>query len=163
MLICVAEDARKKVPSSVGMRRGVETSELLKFRAEEVVPRRADDMVAAIAEKDFEAFARITMKDSNQVRNWQCILGRKSRSSSLSRPPAARGLPGHLASVRLHERHLARRGRPRRGDQRRGGRSSRRLHFRRRPERLHLHQGGTFFSNWPKWTDRTVDRISLQS
>ena len=30
MLICVAEDARKKVPSSVGMRRGLETSELLR-------------------------------------------------------------------------------------------------------------------------------------
>ena len=34
VLICVAEDARKKVSSSVGMRRGVETSELLRFRAE---------------------------------------------------------------------------------------------------------------------------------
>ena len=69
VLICVAEDARKKVPSSVGMRRGVETSELLKFRAEEIVPRRADEMSAAIAERDFEKFAQITMKDSNQVRS----------------------------------------------------------------------------------------------
>ena len=122
VLICVAEDARKKVSSSVGMRRGVETSELLRFRAEKVVPRRADDMAAAIAEKDFETFARITMKDSNQVRNWQFIdswsvgieVSSSSPSSSLS--SAARGLPGHRASVRLHERHLPRRGFPRRGD-----------------------------------------------
>ena len=64
----MAEDARKKVPSSVGMRRGVETSELLRFRAEEIVPKRADEMSAAIAERDFEKFAQITMKDSNQVR-----------------------------------------------------------------------------------------------
>ena len=67
VLICVAEDARKKVPSSVGMRRGVETSELLRFRAEKIVPKRADEMAAAIAERDFEKFAQITMKDSNQL------------------------------------------------------------------------------------------------
>ena len=69
VLICVAEDARKKVPSSVGMRRGVETSELLRFRAEQIVPKRADEMSAAIAERDFEKFAQITMKDSNQGRS----------------------------------------------------------------------------------------------
>ena len=40
-----------------------------RFRAEKVVPKRADEMSAAIAEKDFEKLAQITMKDSNQVRS----------------------------------------------------------------------------------------------
>lgn len=40
-----ANDARKKVPSSLGMRRSVETSALLKFRAEVQVPRNVEKMV----------------------------------------------------------------------------------------------------------------------
>ena len=40
-----ANDGRKKVPSSIGMRRSVETSALLKFRAENQVPRNVEKMV----------------------------------------------------------------------------------------------------------------------
>jgi diphosphomevalonate decarboxylase len=67
VLICVATDARKKVASSKGMRLGVETSELLRFRAEKVVPARTEEMVAAIEARDFDKFADLTMRDSNQL------------------------------------------------------------------------------------------------
>lgn len=48
------------------MKRGVETSELLKYRAEFIVPKIANQMEKAILEKDFQQFAKLTMKDSNQ-------------------------------------------------------------------------------------------------
>lgn len=66
VIICVASDAAKKTPSSVGMRNSVKTSELLKYRAEHCVPRRTSEIVKAIEERDFQTFAELTMKDSNQ-------------------------------------------------------------------------------------------------
>eukprot|EP00095_Tigriopus_kingsejongensis_P000617 snap_masked-scaffold1487_size38791-processed-gene-0.5 protein:Tk00617 transcript:snap_masked-scaffold1487_size38791-processed-gene-0.5-mRNA-1 annotation:"diphosphomevalonate decarboxylase" len=63
-----ANDGCKKVPSSIGMRRSVETSNLLKMRVEKCVPKRSEEaMEAAIRAKDFEAFARHTIQDSNQM------------------------------------------------------------------------------------------------
>jgi len=67
VLICVASDSRKKTPSSVGMRNSVLTSELLKFRAEQCVPLVTEEMIAAINSRDFDTFARLTIKDSNQL------------------------------------------------------------------------------------------------
>nr|ACO11575.1 Diphosphomevalonate decarboxylase [Caligus rogercresseyi] len=66
VLICVVSDSREKVPSSEGMRNGVKTSSLLKYRAEEDVPRRMETIIEAVKNKDFESFAEIVMKDSNQ-------------------------------------------------------------------------------------------------
>ena len=66
VLICVAEDARKKVPSSKGMKRSVETSQLINLRASTCVPERVKQMEEAIKECDFQSFAELTMKDSNQ-------------------------------------------------------------------------------------------------
>ena len=66
-LILVANDSRKKVPSSNGMKLGVETSEYLKFRAEAIVPNRVEKMVEAINAKNFNAFAELTIKDSNSL------------------------------------------------------------------------------------------------
>ncbi|XP_033223184.1 diphosphomevalonate decarboxylase [Belonocnema kinseyi] len=66
ILILVVNDERKKVSSAVGMKRSVETSEFLKHRAEHIVPKVANQMEKAILEKDFEKFAELTMKDSNQ-------------------------------------------------------------------------------------------------
>lgn len=60
------KDDRKKVSSAEGMKRSVETSELLKYRAESIVPKVAKQMEKAILEKNFEQFALLTMKDSNQ-------------------------------------------------------------------------------------------------
>lgn len=38
----------------------------LQFRAESVVPERMKEMARCIQERDFQAFAQLTMKDSNQ-------------------------------------------------------------------------------------------------
>jgi len=67
VLILVVSDERKKVPSSVGMKRSVETSKLLQHRAKEVVPDRIRQMRQAIENKNFEAFGELTMQDSNQL------------------------------------------------------------------------------------------------
>merc|ERR1719233_2118422 len=66
VLICVASDMQKKTSSSLGMRNSVKTSELLKYRAEYSVPPRTDTIVKAIEERDFQSFADITIRDSNQ-------------------------------------------------------------------------------------------------
>lgn len=41
-------------------------SPTLQFRAESVVPERMKEMTRCIQEQDFEGFAQLTMKDSNQ-------------------------------------------------------------------------------------------------
>ncbi|XP_055389943.1 diphosphomevalonate decarboxylase [Condylostylus longicornis] len=66
VLILVVNDNRKKVGSTKGMQRSVLTSDLLKYRADVVVPKRIFEIKNAIKEKNFEKFAEITMKDSNQ-------------------------------------------------------------------------------------------------
>ncbi|CCA67606.1 probable MVD1-mevalonate pyrophosphate decarboxylase [Serendipita indica DSM 11827] len=65
-LICVVSDAKKGTSSTSGMQRTVETSELLQWRIKEVVPKRMKEMQKAILDKDFDTFATITMRDSNQ-------------------------------------------------------------------------------------------------
>uniref|UniRef100_A0A8C5PN52 Diphosphomevalonate decarboxylase n=1 Tax=Leptobrachium leishanense TaxID=445787 RepID=A0A8C5PN52_9ANUR len=66
ILVLVASAEKKHVGSTSGMQTSVQTSPLLKFRAESVVPERMKDMIEAIKKKDFEAFGQLTMKDSNQ-------------------------------------------------------------------------------------------------
>ncbi|XP_069595480.1 diphosphomevalonate decarboxylase [Ranitomeya imitator] len=66
ILIMVASAEKKHVGSTAGMQTSVETSPLLKFRAESLVPGRMVEMIDAIKKKDFEAFGQLTMKDSNQ-------------------------------------------------------------------------------------------------
>ncbi|XP_046841721.1 diphosphomevalonate decarboxylase-like [Xenia sp. Carnegie-2017] len=66
ILVLVVSEEKKETSSTSGMRRSVETSELLKLRAEHVVPQRMYEMKQAILNKDFEKFADLTMKDSNQ-------------------------------------------------------------------------------------------------
>lgn len=65
-LICVVSDLKKGTPSTAGMQRTVATSPLLQHRINNVVPQRMKDITEAILKKDFDAFARITMADSNQ-------------------------------------------------------------------------------------------------
>jgi len=65
-VILVVSDDKKDTSSTAGMRTSVETSALLKYRAETVVPERMTTMEAAWKAKDFAAFGRLTMQDSNQ-------------------------------------------------------------------------------------------------
>ncbi|KAJ2785501.1 diphosphomevalonate decarboxylase [Coemansia interrupta] len=65
-LILVASDKKKAISSTAGMQTTVETSSLFAERVRTVVPQRMEAMKAAIAKRDFEAFAEITMRDSNQ-------------------------------------------------------------------------------------------------
>ena len=64
-LICVVSDAKKGTPSTAGMQRTVATSTLLQHRIKEVVPARMEAITKAIKAHDFNAFADITMADSN--------------------------------------------------------------------------------------------------
>jgi len=66
VLILVAHGGQKEVPSTSGMETSVKTSDLLKYRAENIVEPRCDAMDKAILDKDFTTFAELTMKDSNQ-------------------------------------------------------------------------------------------------
>jgi len=66
VLICVVSKGEKKIGSTSGMQQSVETSPLLKERAANVVPKRMEEMEKAIKAKDFQAFAKLTMCDSNQ-------------------------------------------------------------------------------------------------
>jgi diphosphomevalonate decarboxylase len=66
VLICVVNSGPKDVGSTPGMKRSVDTSLLLKYRAESVVEERMKRMEKYIAEKDFANFAELTMQDSNQ-------------------------------------------------------------------------------------------------
>ena len=65
-LICVVSDAKKGTSSTEGMQHTVNTSPLLQHRIKEVVPARMAEMKKAIHERDFQTFAELTMKDSNQ-------------------------------------------------------------------------------------------------
>jgi diphosphomevalonate decarboxylase len=65
-LICVVSDAKKDTGSTEGMQQTVETSELFKGRVEWSANTHMEQMQKAILSKDFDAFAELTMKDSNQ-------------------------------------------------------------------------------------------------
>jgi len=64
-LILVASAEKKDVSSTAGMQATVASSPLFHTRATEVVPKRMKAMERAIQERDFGAFATLTMKDSN--------------------------------------------------------------------------------------------------
>jgi diphosphomevalonate decarboxylase len=63
-LILVASDKQKDVGSTAGMQQTVASSTFMLQRVKDV-PGRMEDMIRAVHERDFEAFARLTMKDSN--------------------------------------------------------------------------------------------------
>lgn len=64
--ILVASADKKDTSSTSGMQITVKESSLFKERIEKVVPERYEEMKTAILAKDFETFAEITMRDSNQ-------------------------------------------------------------------------------------------------
>ncbi|KAK4496673.1 hypothetical protein PRZ48_012655 [Zasmidium cellare] len=64
-IILVASAEKKDVSSTAGMQQTVASSVLFQHRADEVVPKRMKAMEKAIHNRDFESFAVLTMKDSN--------------------------------------------------------------------------------------------------
>uniref|UniRef100_A0A1J3IBG6 Diphosphomevalonate decarboxylase n=1 Tax=Noccaea caerulescens TaxID=107243 RepID=A0A1J3IBG6_NOCCA len=66
IIIAVVSSREKETSSTSGMRESVETSLLLKHRAEEVVPIRMLQMEEAIKNRDFTSFTKLTCADSNQ-------------------------------------------------------------------------------------------------
>ncbi|XP_020107179.1 diphosphomevalonate decarboxylase MVD2, peroxisomal-like [Ananas comosus] len=66
IVIAVVSSKQKETSSTSGMRESVQTSALLKYRAETVVPSRVLKIEEAIRDHDFASFARITCADSNQ-------------------------------------------------------------------------------------------------
>ncbi|NXL54788.1 MVD1 decarboxylase, partial [Podilymbus podiceps] len=66
VLVLVVSGEKKPVGSTAGMQTSVDTSPLLKHRAEAVVPERLALMTRHIRERDFEGFGQLTMQDSNQ-------------------------------------------------------------------------------------------------
>lgn len=67
VMILVVSNKQKSVGSTEAMHRSVNTSELLKYRVENCVPKRLQMLENAITEKDFETFSLLTMKESNQL------------------------------------------------------------------------------------------------
>ncbi|ORE18856.1 diphosphomevalonate decarboxylase [Rhizopus microsporus] len=65
-LICVVSDAKKGTSSTAGMQSTIKTSTLMKERINQIVPARMEAMKKAILERDFQTFAELTMRDSNQ-------------------------------------------------------------------------------------------------
>jgi diphosphomevalonate decarboxylase len=64
-LILVASAVKKGVSSTSGMQQTVATSGLFAERVATIVPRNMATMEKAIRERDFAAFAEVTMRDSN--------------------------------------------------------------------------------------------------
>jgi diphosphomevalonate decarboxylase len=72
VIILVVSDNKKPISSTSGMKTSVQTSSLLQYRAEAIVPYRMDQMREAILNRDFRTFAELTMKvksESYQIRN----------------------------------------------------------------------------------------------
>lgn len=65
-LICVVSDAKKGTSSTAGMQSTIKTSLLMNERINNIVPARMEGMKKAVLEKDFQSFAELTMRDSNQ-------------------------------------------------------------------------------------------------
>ena len=64
-LILVVSAAKKGVSSTSGMQQTVATSGLFQQRIADVVPANMQRMEAAVAARDFAAFAEVTMRESN--------------------------------------------------------------------------------------------------
>ncbi|KAL8977308.1 MAG: hypothetical protein Q9205_006859, partial [Flavoplaca limonia] len=62
-LILVVSAEKKGVSSTTGMQTTVQTSPMFQTRATQVVPKAMREMETAIQEKDFEKFAKVTMRE----------------------------------------------------------------------------------------------------
>ncbi|XGW08060.1 hypothetical protein V3C99_010855 [Haemonchus contortus] len=66
-VVLILDESEKEVGSSEGMRRTVQTSEFMQYRANVVVPERIRRLIRAYESQDFPEFGRIVMSDSNQL------------------------------------------------------------------------------------------------
>ncbi|EME31511.1 diphosphomevalonate decarboxylase isoform 1 [Galdieria sulphuraria] len=66
VIILIVNEQQKKTSSTAGMQTSVQTSDLLKFRAKEVVSMQLSRMRDAIEKADFPTLATVTMQESNQ-------------------------------------------------------------------------------------------------
>lgn len=67
LLVCLVSSRCKAVSSTAGMRRSRDTSALMRHRADVLVSQLLPKFRRAIAERDFEQLAELTMRDSNQL------------------------------------------------------------------------------------------------
>lgn len=67
VLILVVNAAKKHMGSTEAMQISVKTSKLLQYRADHIVPGVMSSMRDAILNRNFDQFAELTMKDSNQM------------------------------------------------------------------------------------------------
>jgi diphosphomevalonate decarboxylase len=65
VLILVVNDNRKETSSTEGMQQTANTCDMMEYRVKQIVPRRMVQMEQAILNRDYETFADITMRDSD--------------------------------------------------------------------------------------------------
>ncbi|KRX03585.1 hypothetical protein PPERSA_04137 [Pseudocohnilembus persalinus] len=65
MLIFCANFSSKEVPSTGGMKQSTDSSDFLKTRVLETVPKHMQKITNAIKNNDFDTFCDVTIKDSN--------------------------------------------------------------------------------------------------
>lgn len=66
-IVLVFDASVKKVPSTLGMLKSMNNSDLIKNRISEIVPRRVKEMMAAVNERDFPVLGKLIMQESNQL------------------------------------------------------------------------------------------------
>lgn len=66
-LICIVQSEKKHISSTEGMRKTMETSDMLKEREAIVVPQALKDCHEALEKKDFSLFAKMMMDDSDSL------------------------------------------------------------------------------------------------
>eukprot|EP01147_Barroeca_monosierra_P008145 gene8145-786_t len=66
VLILVVNAGKKGTSSTTGMQATVNSSSLINYRSDSIVPQRMKEIEEAIQKRDFQTFGRITMQDSNQ-------------------------------------------------------------------------------------------------
>jgi hypothetical protein len=80
------------------MQRSVETSEMLKYRSETIVPTRLARIEKAIWKKDFETFGLLTM----QVYTNKTVVYVRCTHMNVGEQPVSCSLPGYLSSHYVH-------------------------------------------------------------
>ena len=80
VVVVVASANEKETPSTEGMARSVATSPFLGHRAAAIAPRPIAELQTALADRDFAAFAALSMRDPNSFHATRA--GRRPRPSA---------------------------------------------------------------------------------